>query len=136
MIANQQERRTPRGHVHAEAFCLMHYKCSGCQHHEVFWNSRDGVTPFCTACPSCGNATLSHAFFGSDRYAPDHKPHHGQRIWVSMTKERALKIASLRVLSRKQPGADTDIVIEQVADGIYMDGQSPDLQINGYTVAA
>jgi len=47
------QRLTPLGHRHVEAFCLMHYACD-CGHHEVIWNSRDGVTPFTAPCPSCG----------------------------------------------------------------------------------
>ena len=32
-------------HNHKEAYMLMNYRCE-CGHHELIWNSRDGVTPF------------------------------------------------------------------------------------------
>lgn len=124
--------RTPRGHLHVEAFCLMQYACRDCGHREVFWNSRDGVTPFCTACPSCGQPSLSHVNFHADRYAPDHKPHKGQRIWLSMTKERAQALATKAVLARKKPSKETDQIIESVANSYYHDGHGPDLQVFGY----
>jgi hypothetical protein len=131
--ANQQERRTPQGHIHAEAFCLMRYECNQCRHHEIIWNSRDGVTPFCLICPSCGDATMMHAYFGSDRYAPDYKPHRGQRVWISMTKDRAAHLARRNVLMRKKPGPETERLIEQVAGGYYDNGRAPDLRIEGYS---
>lgn len=127
---------TPRGHRHVEAFCLMQYQCKDCGHHEVFWNSRDGVTPFCTACPSCGEPSLYHVNFWSDRYAPDHKPHKGQRIWLSMTKERALALATKAVLARKKLGKDTDEIIESVAASYFHDGHGPDMQVYGYSEVA
>jgi hypothetical protein len=30
---------------HAEAFCVMTYRCRKCGTVEALWNSRDGVTP-------------------------------------------------------------------------------------------
>lgn len=125
-----------RGHQHAEAFCLMHYECKACRHHEVIWNSRDGVTPFGLQCPSCSSLDLLHAYFGSDRYAPDHKPHHGQRVWVSMTKERALALARRSVLRHKKDGPETERTIELVAEEFYRDGTAPDLRIEGYAEEA
>ena len=35
---------------HAEAYCLMKYKCEKCGKTEILWNSRDGVTPFMIKC--------------------------------------------------------------------------------------
>lgn len=64
-------RRTPNGHNHAEAFCLMWYQCKDCGAKERIWNSRDGVTPFGMRCPSCGRADYYHTYFGSDLYAPN-----------------------------------------------------------------
>lgn len=40
---------------HKEAYLLMNYRCE-CGHHELIWNSRDGVTPFTLSCPNCGQA--------------------------------------------------------------------------------
>lgn len=80
---------------HLEAFCLMRYSCvgsgtgnvvrmPGCGHSELFWNCRDGVTPFCTLCPSCGQV-LQHVSWDQDFFAPDHQPHYGQRLWRTAT---------------------------------------------------
>lgn len=38
---------------HAEAYCLMKYKCEKCGKTEILWNSRDGVTPFMIKCEKC-----------------------------------------------------------------------------------
>lgn len=126
-------RHTERGHQHVEAFCLMQYACRECRHSEIIWNSRDGVTPFGTACPSCGGASLYHVNFAMDRYAPDHKPHKGQRVWISMTLERARAFARRRVLSYKKSGEETELIIDAVANDLYRDGTGPDLCIEGYT---
>jgi hypothetical protein len=128
-------RLTARGHQHVEAFCLMRYSCKVCQHTEVFWNSRDGVTPFGTACPSCGALELYHVQFNRDVYAPNHQPHKGQRVWVTLTKERALAMAKRNVLRRKKPGPETDLVIDAVAADYFHDGHGPDMRIEGYTEA-
>lgn len=122
-------RRTNRGHVHAEAFCLMGYVCTGrvdpsqtfrsndgrllrtpgCGHRETFWNSRDGVTPFGMGCPSCGG-DLQHMNWGADTYAPDHKPHHGQGIWRDGTPDEAEAFIRYRVA--KYPDGLTPEYIE------------------------
>jgi hypothetical protein len=101
-------RLTARGHLHGEAFCLMTYECNGkhiinahdrffnggltrtrgCGHREIYWNSRDGVTPFGKMCPSCGG-DLMHINFRADVYAPDHKPWPGQGIWRDGTPDEA-----------------------------------------------
>lgn len=105
------------GHAHAEAFCLMRYRCiergqtirvttpdgrhafhqGGCGHFEIIWNSRDGVTPFGTTCPSCGGHRLQHVDFGADTYAPDHQLHRGQRFWRDATLEEWIKVYLARI---------------------------------------
>lgn len=127
-----KEQLTPRGHRHIEAFCLMHYECRDCRHHEIIWNSRDGVTPFAMSCPSCGNPSFSHAYFGSDKYAPHHKPHHGQRVWISMTRERALSIAKSRIAAMAAAGYDAKANAEDIAGDFFEGGLAPDLRIEGY----
>jgi hypothetical protein len=150
--ANSTERpRTPRGHFHAEAFCLMWYACSGkvdykaprapgarlprsagCGHRELYWNSRDGVTPFGTSCPSCGG-DLQHTDFNLDRYAPQHKPHHGQRVWVDMTRERAESIARARIALFRAEGHDVpDDRLQSLIESIYHEGTAPDCVVSGY----
>lgn len=102
-------------HTHGEAFKLMTYQCNGrhipgakhvpgsggmprtppCGHKEVYWNSRDGVTPFGKMCPSCGG-DLTHIDWRADRYAPDHKPFPGQGIWRDGTPDEAEKFVRQR----------------------------------------
>lgn len=84
------------GHNHGEAFALMTYGCP-CGHREVIWNSRDGVTPFCMGCPSCGGATLRHSTFRVDVYAPAHKLHRGQRFWRDGTPDEAAELMRKRI---------------------------------------
>lgn len=83
-------------HQHKEAFCLMWYACK-CGHAERLWNSRDGVTPFGgIPCPSCGG-DLRHEDWHLDTYAPDHKPHEGQRYFRDGTAEEAVAIIERRI---------------------------------------
>lgn len=101
-------------HIHKEAFMLMRYQCCGtyiggmtvnqppmarspgCGHREVIWNSRDGVTPFCMTCPSCGG-DLQHVNWGADIYAPEHKPNYGQGVWRDGTADEAERIIRRRM---------------------------------------
>lgn len=84
---------------HKEAFCLMWYSCK-CGHCERIWNSRDGVTPFGTTCPSCGDI-MRHTNFHEDEPAPNHKLHYGQRFWRDGTPDEAEAIMRLRVEKMK-----------------------------------
>lgn len=85
---------------HKEAFCLMWYACDKCRHRERIWNSRDGVTPFGTTCPSCGGI-IRHADFQLDKPAPDHKLHSGQKFWRDGTPDEAEAIMRLRIEKMK-----------------------------------
>jgi hypothetical protein len=131
-----QTNLTARGHHHVEAFCLMQYQCKVCRHSETIWNSRDGVTPFGCECPSCGSMDMIHVNFGGDQYAPNHTPHVGQRVWISMSKDRAQSIARRNVLVRKKPSAETDHLIDEVAAQYYRDGTAPDIRIEGFSRAS
>lgn len=95
-----EQQLTARGHKHVEAFHLMWYACP-CGHQERHWNSRDGVTPYGSHCPSCGDFTIRHSRWHKDEYVPDYKPHHGQRIWVDMTRERAEKYVRALIAGSK-----------------------------------
>ncbi len=75
-------------HQFKEKFALMWYACK-CGHRERIWNSRNGVTPFCTTCPSCGQADLQHDDWHLDQEAPNHVLFNGQRYWADYTKKRA-----------------------------------------------
>lgn len=78
------KRKTKHGHNHMEAFALMRYTCRDCQFSEVYWNSRDGVTPFGHCCPLCRSREMRHVSWQSDVYAPDHIPTSGQGVWIDM----------------------------------------------------
>lgn len=73
---------------HREAYCLMRYQDVVTGEIEIFWNSRDGVTPFC--CSSRAGNESRHVNWGLDRFDPMHLPLVGDRIFVDMTPERAL----------------------------------------------
>lgn len=122
----------PRKHQHAEAFCLMWYKCRDCPHCERIWNSRDGVTPFGTPCPSCGGDSLYHTMRGM-LYAPQHKLTHGQKFWRTMTEKdvdsirtkghyaelteerwKEIRLAFLEDVARGAPWLDVHVAIEGV----------------------
>jgi len=81
---------------HAEAYCLMMYKCLTCGYMERIWNSRDGVTPFMVGCERCrangvartlSEGMMQHVAWEADMFAPDYLPEEGQRVFVTMTKE-------------------------------------------------
>ncbi len=77
---------SPKGDImrQKEGFCLMLYKCEGCEAIEVLWNSRDKVTPFMITCRYC-KGYMQHAEWQLDTYAPDFKPHKGMRIFIDLT---------------------------------------------------
>ena len=85
---------------HREAFCLMWYACGSCKHRERIWNSRDGVTPFGTTCPSCG-AGMTHVEWHNDTPSPHHKPIPGQRFWRDGTPDEAEAIMRRRIEKAK-----------------------------------
>ena len=86
---------TVRGHAFNEAFMLMWYACE-CGHRERIWNSRDGVTPFVMACPSCGE-NLRHVDWQSDEYAPSHQLRSRQHFWRDGTPDEAEAIMRRRI---------------------------------------
>jgi hypothetical protein len=126
---------TPRGHQHTEAFCLMWYACP-CGHRERVWNSRDGVTPFGFACPSCKEPKLQHVDWSRDEYAPQYQPAAGQRIWIDLSRDRARAIAQRTIdqVARKQAVPEHDM--ERIVDAVYNGGNAPDLVIWGYVEAS
>ncbi len=79
-------------HQHREAFALMQYESDDGSVREVIWNSRDGVTPFCGTSRD-GDTQLTHVRWHEDRYAPDHVPALGDRIFVDLTRDRAMALA-------------------------------------------
>jgi predicted nucleic acid-binding Zn-ribbon protein len=93
---------------HKEAFALMRYGCEKCGHHEIIWNSRDGVTPFCLGCPSCGELSLNHVQWKLDRCDPDHKLHQGQRFFRDGTPEEATDIVQRRLKIYSDQGHEAE----------------------------
>ena len=74
-----------------DAWKLMIYVCDQCQHRERIWNARPHVTPFSgLPCENCSESTMTHAFFGSDVLAPDHRPQKGDLIFIDTPPELAL----------------------------------------------
>lgn len=119
------------GYKHAEAYCLMVYRCSSCGHLEVIWNTRDGVTPFGTSCPSCGLPTFCHSMLSLDWCVPEHRPHWGQRVWIDMTLDRATQLAR-RSLALSFADVPPPKLLAEVAASIHHNGHAPDLAICGY----
>lgn len=123
---------------HKEAFALMWYACK-CGHMERMWNSRDGVTPFSTVCPSCDQPTLMHTRWADDVRCQNHKPHIGQRVWVGMTQDRArLCVAMRQVQLARSPQCTSERLaryqdrFEQLVLDTWQGGAAPDLLVVGY----
>ena len=117
-----------KDHKFAERFSLMRYSCQ-CGHSEIIWNSRNGVTPFCTSCPSCNQPTLQHVEFGRDIYAPNHKLNKGQRFWRDGTKEEAKAIIKehcerFSALGVKVPEAVFELMISKIEAGTNSEFQA------------
>jgi hypothetical protein len=70
-------------HNHLEAFCHMMYISDDGRQIEWLWNSRDGVTPFVIS--SSSGKSMTHSYFGEDRYDPNYLPKVGDRIFVDCT---------------------------------------------------
>jgi hypothetical protein len=113
---------------HAEAFALMKYasraKSGPDPLVEYIWNSRDGVTPFgVLANPALGkqwsSTEMFHVDFGKDRYEP-YWPHVGlkvgDRIFVDMTRGRAMDWAQERARIIQAADPDTVLSEHEVAD--------------------
>jgi len=100
---------------HREAFCLMWYACK-CSARERIWNSRDGVTPFCMNCASCGgDGTMSHITWEQDEYAPTHQLHPRQYFWRDGTPDEAeafmrKRIESLRAEYPLTPEREAELI--------------------------
>lgn len=110
--ANYHKKEPDRGHIHVEAFCLMRYRCDSCKFSEVYWNSRDGVTPFGRGCPRCKNSSMKHVDWNLDLYSPDHVPERGQGIWIDLPESLKRPLALARIESAK--GTDFEVAPEEV----------------------
>lgn len=77
---------------HKEAWCIMHYRCGSCGHHEVLYNGRDGVTPFVIGCAKCGEDS-AHVSWQKDFRAPTYEPLTGMRIFVDLSFDRYKEFA-------------------------------------------
>lgn len=107
---------------HKEAFCLMWYTCTHCKHTERIWNSRNGVTPFGAACPSCDTGSIQHMRWDLDEPTPDHVLRIGQKFWRDGTPDEAEAITRRRIDKLKgtkyEPNAKTaDFLITSARTG-------------------
>lgn len=82
-----------RDYAHAEAFCLMHYKCKKCGLLEPIWNSRDGVAPFTMSCGSCSGESV-HDMNAHPMIISVDLPETATRVFVNCTKEDAADFAN------------------------------------------
>jgi hypothetical protein len=120
---------------HVEAYCLMTYASEDGSEREVLWNSRDGVTPFVIYSPSTGTEMM-HVQWQFDRFAPEHVPAVGDRIFVDLTEARARVLAARRVEIWEQTDPERlqarfesrEAAIQSVFEGIYAPG-TPDILI-------
>jgi uncharacterized C2H2 Zn-finger protein len=92
------------GFKHAEAFCLMNYRCQVCNFSEVIWNSRDGVTPFILKCPRCGELRQQHDQWHKDVRFPGYNPKPGQRVFIDLTPEKYSEFIKKRIDSLWESG--------------------------------
>jgi len=125
---------------HGEAFNLMKYQCESCKRVETLWNSRDGVTPFVIDCLKC-KGMASHVNWGTDV----HDENFGyqfivgcfpsMRVFVDMTKDRAVEFATRRLLNFEgseyppppRDSAEWRELLARVAEDFYHDGQAPEI---------
>lgn len=101
---------------HAEAFCLMWYKCEKCGHEMRIWNSRDGVTPFIIACPACRMGEAKHIDWGRDQPYPDFIPPQGHLVFIDFPQSLKRVTAHKRVLSFD--GTEFELLGQERADMI------------------
>ncbi len=129
MSKPEWNRAAADGHKHAEAFCLMLYRCKECHRSLRIWNSRDGVTPFFMKCRFCEADKMAHDL-SNDLYMPGYKPKIGDYVWKSFTKERAVAMYRQRREFMHNQGVDTshfnDEALERAANDLVARGE-PDL---------
>lgn len=99
---------------HAEAYCIMFYKCEKCHAVERFWNSRDGVTPFIVTerCIRC-LGDMQHFDFHLDKCTPDHIPYRGQGVFTDMPDALKRTYAHIRTNNFLAAGGQVDNKTEQ-----------------------
>lgn len=120
--------------AHAEAFALMTYADKENGETEIIWNSRDGVTPFIIH--SRSGKEMVHTNFQLDKYAPDHKPKPGDRIFVDLTVEKAREYAQKQIDQRWDTADDYPMqahfeskeeALEILSKGMMQPSGQPDL---------
>lgn len=130
--------RTPAidaGCQNNDAFMLFLYRSDDGSEEEWVWNSRDGVTPFMIYSRD-KQKQMQHVEWHRDRFAPDHMPKLGDRIFVSLTEERAREIARKRVEAWWDAGdcpmrerfATQEEAVEALWKGIFSNGEAPALE--------
>lgn len=98
---------------HAEAFCLMQYRCETCGTIEHLWNSRDGVTPMIIGCSKEGcNGHAAHISWQSDRCIAHLMPL-GIRWFINLTKDKYKSILLKRIPDTEK---DKDQIVQEILD--------------------
>ncbi len=119
-------QKTERGHDHAEAFCVMKYRCGNCGTEERIWNSRDGVTPFIVSCSRCRTGRMEHVDWQYDSYEPDHIPRKGERMFVDTPESLRLPLTRMSiVMISRNMGETPDLDekrVREIADHNYRKG--------------
>lgn len=97
-IYEEEDKKMKGEYQHAEAFCLMMYKCDKCGHMEVIWNSRDGGIPYSVGCTECDGKSTP-IMREHDVCKPDHKLKIGQRYFGNMTRDEYREFIMSRIVS-------------------------------------
>lgn len=111
-----------KAHQHGEAYMLMHYQCRSCEHREVFWNARDGVTPFGCPCPKCDHGAMLHVDWDRDCYAPEYCPLPGQGVWINMPQELVPVVVRMALHVFREDGAEPPPGLAQALASQYAPG--------------
>jgi hypothetical protein len=122
-------------HSCGDAFMLMKYASKDGHIVEYLWNSRDGVTPFGLTAKD-EKTELLHVDWQNDIYCRNFEPPIDMRIFVRMTRERALEHAKRNVEKWwtdnngfRERFPDKAEAIEHFAESYESDygGDSPDI---------
>lgn len=114
---------------HAEAFCLMTYQSDDGTEEEIIWNSRDGVTPFVITMKS--GKTGKHINWRNDRRVLDYVPQPGERIFIDLTREKAVEYARRNLRRWEDDGMNmmgAPTAVDLASEYLRQEG-SPDIKV-------
>lgn len=128
---------------HAEAYCLMTYKCEKCGCEETLWNSRDGVTPYIVMCRNEDyDGHMLHIAFNNDERMPSHyRPENGVRIFIDLTPEKHYEYELKKAKRYMKMAEEGDKIckqtlkdygsVEELAKSTPMEEGTPDVIVMG-----